>query len=129
MIESCRPWRRIFYLVVTLGIGAVGVGLAPIGQASTRIVAKKGIAVAVAAAVPQSGPALTSVIDTVYRADGSAAQGVLVITWPAFVSASGTAVAAGVLDVTLGTNGALDVALAPNAGATPAGSYYTVVYQ
>jgi hypothetical protein len=129
MIESCRPWRRIFYWLVALGMGGAGVGLAPNGEASTGRIAKTGIAVAAAAAVPQSGPALTSVIDTVYRADGSTAQGVLVITWPAFVVASGTAVAAGALDVTLGTNGALDVALAPNAGATPAGSYYTVVYQ
>ncbi len=125
MIESCRPWRRIFYLVVALGIGAGG-GLAPNVVASTRKMTKTGVA---AAAVPQSGPALTNVIDTVYRADGSTSQGVLVITWPAFVAASGTAVAAGALDVTLGTNGALDVGLAPNAGATPAGSYYTVVYQ
>ncbi len=53
----------------------------------------------------------------------------LVITWPAFVAADGTAVAPGYLDVTLGTNGALNVALAPNAGATPANVYYTVVYQ
>src|SRR5208282_5212960 len=72
---------------------------------------------------------LTSVIDTVYMADGSAAQGVLVITWPAFVAAGGTAVAAGALDVTLGTNGALNVSLTPNANATPANTYYTVVYQ
>jgi hypothetical protein len=35
----------------------------------------------------------------------------------------------GSLDVTLGANGALNVALAPNAGATPPGVYYTVVYQ
>jgi hypothetical protein len=33
------------------------------------------------------------------------------------------------LDVTLGTSGALNVALAPNAGANPPGVYYTVVYQ
>jgi hypothetical protein len=129
MLESGRPWGRIFYLAVALGIGAAGVGLAPNGEASAGRMAKAGAAVAAAAAVPQSGPTLTSVIDTVYRADGSAAQGVLVITWPAFVAASGTAVAAGALDVTLGPNGALDVALAPNAGANPAGSYYTVVYQ
>jgi hypothetical protein len=62
-------------------------------------------------------------------ADGTAAQGVLVITWPAFVAAGGTAVAAGATNVTLGTNGALNVVLAPNAGANPPGVYYTVVYQ
>ena len=68
-------------------------------------------------------------MDTVYRADGTAAQGVLIITWPAFVTASGSAVGAGELSVTLGTNGALSVALAANAGANPAGVYYSVVYQ
>jgi hypothetical protein len=54
---------------------------------------------------------LTSVIDTVYQANGSAGVGMLVITWPAFVTASGNAVAPGTLSVTLGTNGALNVAL------------------
>jgi hypothetical protein len=69
------------------------------------------------------------VVDTVYMADGTPAQGILVITWPAFVAADGTAMAPGALNVTLGTNGALNAALAPNVGATPAGVYYTVVYQ
>jgi hypothetical protein len=77
----------------------------------------------------QSGPATTTVADTVYLADGTTASGTLIITWPPFVTASGTAVAGGVSQVTLGANGALSVALVPNAGATPAGMYYTVVYQ
>ncbi|HEY3974317.1 MAG TPA: hypothetical protein VGM18_15030 [Candidatus Sulfotelmatobacter sp.] len=81
-----------------------------------------------ATAVPQ-GPATTTVADTVYLADGTYASGTLIITWPAFVTAGGTAVASGVTNVTLGANGALSVALVPNAGATPAGMYYTVVYQ
>lgn len=80
------------------------------------------------APVPQS-VSTTTVADTVYMADGTTAQGNLIITWPAFVTASGTAVAGGATNVTLGTNGALSVALVPNAGATPAGVYYTVVYQ
>jgi hypothetical protein len=107
MFQTGRPAGRIFYLVLA-------------------VVAASGIRLHAAA---QSGPALTSVIDTVYRADGTPAQGILVITWPAFVAADGTAVAAGALDVTLGTNGALNVALATNAEANPAGVYYTVVYQ
>ena len=45
------------------------------------------------------------------------------------MTAEGTAVAPGSTSVTLGSNGALSVALAPNAGAMPAGVYYTVVYQ
>ena len=79
--------------------------------------------------VPQSGPATTTVADTVYLADGTPAQGTLIITWPAFVTGSGAAVAAGNTNVTLAANGTFSVALVPNAGATPAGVYYTVVYQ
>jgi trimeric autotransporter adhesin len=79
--------------------------------------------------MPQSGPPTTTIADTVYLADGTPAQGTLIITWPAFVTTSGTAIAAGSTSVTLGTNGALNVSLTPNAGATPAGAYYTVVYQ
>jgi hypothetical protein len=84
---------------------------------------------AAAAPVPQSGPAVTTVSDTVYRADGTPAQGTLVITWPAFLLANGTPIAAGVNNVTLGTAGQLTTTLVPNVGVTPAGMYYTVVYQ
>src|SRR5580704_1768659 len=58
-----------------------------------------------APANPQSGPATTTVADTVYLADGTPAQGTLIIAWPAFLTASGTAIAAGSTNVTLGTNG------------------------
>jgi hypothetical protein len=98
MFEIRRPSGRIFYLALAWMIAAPGIRLH---------------------AAPQSGPALTSVVDTVYRADGTPAQGILVITWPAFVEANGTAVAAGSLDVTLGSNGALNVALATNADDKP----------
>jgi len=77
----------------------------------------------------ESGAATTTVTDTVYLADGTPASGNLIITWPAFVTVSGTAVAGGTTNVALGANGSLNVALVPNAGATPAGVYYTVVYQ
>ena len=79
--------------------------------------------------VPQNNPATTTVADTVYRADGIAAQGNLIITWPSFTTASGTAVGSGSTNVKLGANGALSVGLVPNAGATPAGVYYSVIYQ
>src|SRR5215469_8500028 len=78
---------------------------------------------------PQSGAVTTTVSDTVYLADGTPASGNLIITWPAFVTAGGTAVVPGTTNVTLGTSGALNVALVPNSGATPAGVYYSVVYQ
>jgi trimeric autotransporter adhesin len=38
---------------------------------------------------------LTTVNDIVYRADGNPASGTLLISWPAFVTADGHAVAAG----------------------------------
>jgi hypothetical protein len=108
-----RPSGRIFYWVLTVVIVALGFRLLAFG----------------AEPVPQSGPATTTVADTVYLANGATASGTLIITWPAFVTASGAAVAGGATNVTLGTSGALSVALVPNAGATPAGVYYTVVYQ
>ena len=72
---------------------------------------------------------LTTVSDTVYQADGSPAQGTLLISWPAFTTAGGVAVAPGATSVTLGTGGTLSVALVPNQGATPVNTVYTVVYQ
>ena len=88
-----------------------------------------GMRPAMMAATPQSGAATTTVADTVYLADGTAAQGSLIISWPAFVTAGGVAVASGTTSVALGAGGALSVALVSNAGATPAGVYYSVVYQ
>jgi hypothetical protein len=72
---------------------------------------------------------LTTVSDTVYRADGNPAAGTLLISWPAFTTSDGHAVAAGNKSVVLGTGGTFSVQLSPNAGATPAGIVYTVVYQ
>jgi len=117
MFQACRPAGRLFYLALAVMVVTLGLRLASREEASAW------------AAAPQSGPALTNVVDTVYLAGGSRAQGVLIITWPAFVAANGAAVAAGVMNATLGTNGALNVALASNAGANPPGAYYTVVYQ
>ncbi|MFZ0774593.1 MAG: beta strand repeat-containing protein [Candidatus Sulfotelmatobacter sp.] len=140
MFQTCRPAGRLFCLVLAVAVATWGVRLAASEGNPARGTEKPAIspeakpraaepAPRAASPAPQSGPTLTSVIDTVYLADGTPAQGVLVITWPAFVAADGTGVAPGVLDVTLGVNGALNVALAPNAGATPANVYYTVVYQ
>ncbi|HWO27298.1 MAG TPA: hypothetical protein VNO32_00720, partial [Candidatus Acidoferrum sp.] len=71
-----RPMGRLFYCLLAVVITASGFRLPAFG----------------AGPVPQSGPATTTVADTVYRADGTTAQGVLIITWPAFVTASGVAV-------------------------------------
>ena len=72
-------------------------------------------------------PVMTTVSDTVYRADGSAASGTMLISWPAFTTADAKPVAAGTLSVAIGANGAVSVALAPNAGANPDGTFYKVV--
>jgi hypothetical protein len=79
--------------------------------------------------VQAQSPPTTTVSDTVYRADGTPAAGTLLISWPAFTTSGGAAVAAGSKSVTLGTAGALSVALVPNAGASPSNLVYTVVYQ
>src|ERR1700688_833231 len=134
MSQACRPAGRLFYLVLAVVMMVSGMRVWG-SEGSAGKPEKTGISTVTVASsraathTPQSGPALTSVIDTVYMADGSGAQGTLVITWPAFTTASGTAVAPGSLDVTLGTDGALDVALVANADATPTNVYYSVVYQ
>ena len=76
-----------------------------------------------------AGPALTTITDTVYRADGTAASGTALISWPAFVTAEGDAVAAGSKSVQIGVGGAFTTQLVPNAGAIPPGTYYVVVFQ
>ena len=101
-----RPMGRIFYWVLVM-IAVFGFRLPASGQ----------------------GPASTTVADTVYMADGTFAQGSLIISWPAFVTSGGSAVAAGTTSAKLGANGALSIALVPNADATPAGVYYSVTYQ
>ena len=75
------------------------------------------------------GPALTTISDTVYRADGTAASGTVLISWPSFQTAEGDAVAAGNLAVTIGAGGAFSAQLVPDVGASPAGTYYVVVFQ
>jgi hypothetical protein len=75
------------------------------------------------------GPALTTISDTLYRADGTAALGTVLISWPSFQTAGGDAVAAGNLSVTIGPAGAFTAQLVPNVDASPAGTYYIVVFQ
>ena len=71
--------------------------------------------------------AMTTIQDTVYNADGTTASGTVLVSWPTFTTAAGQAVAAGNTSATIGANGSLTLALAPNANATPTGTYYTAV--
>lgn len=70
----------------------------------------------------------TTVQGIIYRADGSPAAGTLLVSWPAFTTPQNQAVAAGSLNTTIGADGFVSLNLTPNAGAAPAGSYYTAVY-
>ncbi len=70
----------------------------------------------------------TQIADTIYRADGSRATGTVIVSWPAFATAAGQAVPAGSTSTAIAIDGSFTVRLAPNAGATPAGSFYTAVY-
>ena len=71
--------------------------------------------------------ATTTVQDTIYSANGTPASGTVLVSWNAFTTASGTSVPAGTTSATISPGGVLTMALAPNADATPMGSYYTAV--
>src|SRR5271166_7091057 len=111
MRNACRPTGRFFCLLMVM--------------AALILALRAGMQ----AAPPAGGPAMTQVADTVYRADGAPATGTVLISWPAFTTADGKAVAAGSLSVHLGNGGTFAASLAPNTGAQPAGVYYRVVYQ
>ncbi|MGA9209130.1 MAG: hypothetical protein WB347_15095, partial [Terriglobales bacterium] len=85
------------------------------------------LAVRMAAQAPAGST--TTVQDVVYRADGTPASGTLVISWPEFTSANNLAVAAGTMAVAIGPEGAISLALVPNSGGTPDGTYYKVVFK
>lgn len=70
----------------------------------------------------------TTVQGTVFRADGTAATGTLIVSWPSFATATNQAVAAGSVTAMIGQDGFVSLKLAPNQGAYPAGTYYTAVY-
>jgi hypothetical protein len=79
-------------------------------------------------AVAQTPLAVTTVQDTVYTASGATASGTVLVSWSGFTTASGAVVPAGTTSATIGTGGLLSITLAPNAGATPIGSYYTATF-
>jgi hypothetical protein len=74
-------------------------------------------------------PSTTTVQGTVYLANGAPGSGTLSVSWPAFTTAGGQTITTGHLMVTIALDGFLTVNLAPNVGATPAGLYYTAIYQ
>ena len=86
------------------------------------------LAMVLAAMAMAQAVSTTTVQGTVYLANGQPGAGTLVISWPAFTTGAGQAVAADSTTVSLGPDGFVSVNLAPNVGATPAGEYYTAVY-
>ena len=70
----------------------------------------------------------TQISDTIYHANGTPAEGTVLISWPAFTTSNGNSIPSGSASVVIAAGGVLSVQLIPNAGSTPIGSYYTVVY-
>jgi len=70
----------------------------------------------------------TTVQGTVYLANGQPGAGTVLVSWPAFTTAGNQMVAAGRSTVTIAPDGFLSVNLAANLGASPAGLYYTAVF-
>jgi hypothetical protein len=70
----------------------------------------------------------TTVSDTVYSANGTPAGGTVLVSWSTFTTAGGQAVTAGSTSATIGAGGQLSIALTPNVGASPMGSYYIAIF-
>ena len=112
--ERSRTWCLLeYWLAWMVGLGLLMTGVAL--QVAT-------------AAQTVTAIATTTVTDTIYRADGTPASGTVLVSWPAFSTGFDASVPAGSTAVTLGAGGKLSVNLVANAGSTPMGSYYTVVY-
>ncbi len=73
-----------------------------------------------------AAPALTTIQDVIYKADGTKFNGVLQITWTSFTAADTSDIATQSVTVAV-TNGYLRVQLAPTTNASPA-AVYNVTY-
>jgi len=140
MRKGRRSEERLFYLPWRCAVGRSVVPQDLFGASDASLLKRKRgnahwvltvlTAVTLTACVAwATGPGLTTISDTVYRADGTAASGTVLISWPAFITAEGNSVAAGSKSVVIGTGGTFSTQLVPNVGASPAGTYYTVVFQ
>jgi hypothetical protein len=84
------------------------------------------IGVTIGAGVAAAQPALTTVQDIIYRADGTRYNGTMFITWSSFVSGDASNIATANLTVPI-VNGVLSVQLVPTTTAS-AGAQYNVTY-
>jgi hypothetical protein len=96
-------------LVIVLGMGLLQMALAGVARAQAVTT--------------------TTVQGTVYLANGQVGAGTVNVSWPGFTTATGASIAAGHTMVTIAPDGYLSVNLAPNLGSTPAGLYYSAVFQ
>src|SRR5690348_13119538 len=73
-----------------------------------------------------AAPPLTTIQDVIYKADGTAFNGILTISWKSFEATDTSAIATQLLTVKV-VDGVLRVKLVPNITTTPP-VYYSVVY-
>jgi hypothetical protein len=112
-----QPWDEWFgvgrrlgiELAIVLGLGLLQMALAGVARAQAVTT--------------------TTVQGTVYLANGQVGAGTVNVSWPGFTTATGASIAAGHTMVTIAPDGYLSVNLAPNLGSTPAGLYYSAVFQ
>ncbi len=134
---AMKNWLGVAIRAAIAGTGRATAPLRPLSRASilTGLLAVGPFApvllfpFVVSMAAHAQAISTTTVQGTVYDASGAPASGTLLISWPAFTTAASQSVSAGSTSVTIGADGFVSVNLAPNLGATPAGLYYTVVYQ
>ncbi len=107
---------------------SIRAGLKHVPAISLWRIACLALSIALIAVPSRAQVTTTTVQDTIYYADGTTATGTILVTWPAFVTTGGNTVAAGSITANIGLGGQVSINLAPNVGATPAGSYYTAVY-
>ncbi len=111
-----------------MGNGTVAPGRCATVARMARTLAAWWLVMGLAAMTWAQGVTTTTVQGTIYLANGQPGSGALSIQWPSFTTASGQAVAADSMTVTIPSDGFVSVNLAPNVGATPAGEYYTAIF-
>src|SRR5437868_5670708 len=84
------------------------------------------LAAMAAATLAAAQPALTTIQDTLYRADGSRFSGTVFITWSSFEAGDTSNIATANLTLPI-VNGILKVSLVPTTTATP-GAQYNITY-
>src|SRR5215471_9324473 len=87
---------------------------------------KRTLLLALAATLATAQPALTSIQDTLYRADGSRFNGTVFIKWNSFLSGDASNIATANLTLPI-VNGVLKTSLVPTTTASP-GAQYNITY-